>query len=66
MSDKMRNLVVRTLSGAVLLGVVLAAAYLGKYSYGALLFVIMVVGMVEFYRLAKITGSSKIVVMQTI
>ena len=58
MSDKMRNLVVRTLSGAVLLGVVLAAAYLGKYSYGALLFVIMVVGMAEFYRLAKATGST--------
>ncbi|MBQ2365422.1 MAG: phosphatidate cytidylyltransferase, partial [Alistipes sp.] len=54
----MRNLVVRTLSGAVLLGIVLAAAYLGKYSYGALLFVIMVVGMAEFYRLAKITGST--------
>lgn len=53
MSDKMRNLIVRTLSGIVLLAVVVAAAYGGKYSYGALMGLILFVGMVEFYRLAK-------------
>lgn len=58
MSDKMRNLLVRTLSGIALLAVVLAAAYGGKYSYGALLGLILVVGMLEFYRLAKTTGST--------
>lgn len=58
MSDKMRNLMVRTLSGAVLLAVVLGAAYGGRYSYGVLLGVILFVGMLEFYRLATATGSS--------
>lgn len=58
MSDKMRNLLVRTLSGIALLAVVLAAAYGGRYSYGALLGLILVVGMLEFYRLAKTTGST--------
>lgn len=57
MSDKLKNLVVRTLSGAVLLGVVLAAALLGKYAYGALLLVIVSVGLAEFYRLAKASGA---------
>ena len=58
MSDKMRNLLVRTLSGVVLLAVVLGAAYGGRYSYGALLGVILFVGMWEFYRLATASGSS--------
>lgn len=52
MSDKMRNLLTRSLSGVVLIAVVLAAAYGGKYSYGALLCVILCVGMWEFYRIA--------------
>lgn len=52
MSDKMRNLVVRALSGVALFIVVVAAAYGGRYSYGALLGVILFVGMLEFYRLA--------------
>lgn len=57
MSDKLKNLIVRTLSGAVLLGVVLAAAYLGKYAYGALLLFILNAGMAEFFQLAKASGS---------
>lgn len=65
MSDKLKNLVVRTLSGAVLLGVVLAAALLGKYAYGALLLVIVSVGLAEFYRLAKASGSQPQVNMGT-
>ena len=52
MSDKMRNLLTRSLSGVVLIAVVLAAAYGGKYSYGALLGLRLCVGMWEFYRIA--------------
>lgn len=65
MSDKLKNLVVRTLSGVVLLGVVLAAALLGKYAYGALLLVIVSVGLAEFYRLAKASGAQPQVNMGT-
>lgn len=65
MSDKLKNLVVRTLSGAVLLGVVLAVALLGKYAYGALLLVIVSVGLAEFYRLAKASGAQPQVNMGT-
>ena len=56
MNDKSRNLIVRTLSGAVLLGVVLAAAFLGKYAYGALLLFILSMGMDEFYTIVKKGG----------
>ena len=56
MSDKMRNLITRALSGVVLFIVVLAAAYGGKYSYGVLLAAILLVGMMEFYRIAKAGG----------
>lgn len=51
MSDKLKNFLVRTASGAVLLGIVLAAS-LCHYTYALLLFVIMVVGMWEFYNIA--------------
>ena len=52
----MRNLLVRTASGAVLLGVVLGAAYGGKYAYGGLLLLIVIVGMWEFYNIAAAKG----------
>ena len=54
----MRNIVVRTLSGAVLLGIVLAAAYGGMYAYGVFLLLIVVVGMWEFYNIAALTGAT--------
>lgn len=57
MSDKMRNLVVRTASGAVLLAVVLGAAYGGTYAYSALLLLIVSVGMWEFYNIVAATGA---------
>ena len=57
MSDKLRNFLVRTASGAVLLGIVLAAAYGGKYAYGGFLLLIVVVGMLEFYNIAAATGA---------
>ena len=57
MSDKMRNLIVRTISGVVLLGIVLGAAYGGPYAYGLFLLLIVVVGMIEFYNIAAATGA---------
>lgn len=57
MSDKMRNLIVRTISGVVLLGIVLGAAFGGPYAYGSFLLLIVVVGMWEFYNIAAATGA---------
>lgn len=57
MSDKMRNLIVRTISGVVLLGIVLGAAYGGIYAYGSFLLFITVVGIREFYNMARATGA---------
>ena len=53
----MRNFIVRTLSGAVLLAIVLGAAYGGAYAYGALMLLIIVVGMWEFFNIAAATGA---------
>lgn len=53
MSEKMRNLVVRTLSGAGLTVVVVGAVLLSRWSFIALLQVILIGGMWEFYRLAR-------------
>ena len=56
MSDKIRNLLVRTASGVVLLGVVLAAAFTGYCGFSALLMLITIVGVWEFYQLALAKG----------
>lgn len=56
MSDKLKNFIVRTLSGAVLLLVILAAMWIGIYGYLALLLLVTVVGAWEFYSLAKAKG----------
>lgn len=56
MNDKLRNLLIRTASGAVLLAVVLAASLCGYVTYVAMLVVIMCVGLREFYLLAKAKG----------
>ena len=53
MSDKMRNLLVRTLSGAVLTVVVVGAVLWSQWSFGVLLLAILVGGMWEFYRMAR-------------
>ena len=52
MSDKLKNFIVRKLSGAVLLAVVLGAS-LSFHSFWALLFVITTIGMWEFYKIAE-------------
>lgn len=57
MSDKLRNFIVRTLSGAVLLLVVLGASFAGYAGYAALLGVVTLGGVVEFYRLAQAKGT---------
>ena len=53
MSDKLKNLIIRTISGVVLLGVVLGAAFAGPIGYGALLLLITGVGVWEFYAMAR-------------
>lgn len=54
MSDKLRNFIVRTASGAVLLAVVLGAS-LSFNTFWMLLFVIATIGMWEFYKIAEST-----------
>lgn len=56
MNDKLKNFIVRTLSGAVLLLVILGAMWVGFYGFLALLLFITVVGTWEFYTLAKAKG----------
>ncbi|MBO7283272.1 MAG: phosphatidate cytidylyltransferase [Alistipes sp.] len=53
MSDKLKNFIVRTLSGAVLLLVILGALWIGYYGYLALLLLITLGGVWEFYNLSK-------------
>ena len=53
MSDKLKNFIVRTLSGAVLLLVILGALCIGYYGYLALLLLITIVGVWEFYSLSR-------------
>lgn len=56
MSEKFKNLLVRTVSGVVLLLVVVGALLWSKWSAGALFAVIMLGGLVEFYRLCRKKG----------
>lgn len=55
-NKKFQNLLVRTISGAVLLLVVVGALLWSKWSAGALFAVIMLGGLVEFYRLCRKRG----------
>ena len=55
----MKNLWVRTVSGAVLAVVMLGAIAWSQWSFGLLLAALLVVGMTEFYSLAgEPSGSS--------
>ena len=56
MSEKFKNLLVRTISGVVLLLVVVGALLWSKWSAGALFAVVMVGGLTEFYRLCRQKG----------
>ena len=55
MSDKLKNFLVRTASGAVMLAVVLGAAT-SIYTYALLLLLITVVGMWEYFKIAAAAG----------
>jgi phosphatidate cytidylyltransferase len=52
----MKNLIVRGLSGLVLLAVVVGAMLWSKWSFGALLLIIMIGCVVEFYKLCRARG----------
>lgn len=56
MNDKMKNLAVRTLSGAVLAVIVLGAIAWSQWSYALLLAALTVGGMLEFYALTRKQG----------
>lgn len=57
MSEKMKNLWVRTASGAVLAVVMLGAIAWSQWSFGLLLAALLVAGMTEFYSLAEEQGN---------
>lgn len=54
--DKLKNLAVRTLSGAVLAAILFGATLLSPWGYMALLAVVVVVGVWEFYSLCQYCG----------
>ena len=54
----MKNLMVRTLSGLLLVAVFVGAVLGSQWSFGALLLLILVGGQTEFYKLARETGLS--------
>lgn len=56
MSDKLKNFIVRTLSGVVMLAVVLGAILASEWSFIALMALITVGGMWEFYNFAEKAG----------
>ena len=58
MSDKLKNFLIRTASGAVMLVVVLGAMLLSQWSFAALMAVIAFGGMWEFYRFSEKAGYS--------
>ncbi len=66
MTDKMKNLFVRTASGAVLVAVVFGAVLWSQWSLCALLALLIVGGMAEFYALARKCGSSPQPVIGTV
>lgn len=52
----MKNLIVRALSGIVMLALLLGSVLWSPWSFGALLLLVMVTGMYEFYELAARKG----------
>lgn len=56
MTDRMKDLSVRTLSGIALAAIVIGATLWSKWSFGALMFVVVIGGTAEFYRLCRRCG----------
>lgn len=61
LNDKMKNLLIRTASGIVLLVVVVSAVFVSPYTFAALLLLIGLWSMYEFIRLAETGREVKIV-----
>lgn len=58
MSDKLKNLIIRTLSGIVMVATLIGATLFSKLTFVLLLLAITLGGEWEFYRLAKKAGTS--------
>lgn len=56
MTDRMKDLSVRTLSGIALAALVVGATLWSKWSFGALMFFVVIGGTAEFYRLCRRCG----------
>lgn len=60
----MRNLITRTLSGIVFIGIIIGSILLGPYAFTALMLVLSIIGLLEFAKMAKkYLGSSKDIVI---
>lgn len=57
MSLNKKSLITRTLSGAVLVAVFLAATYFSRWSFGALMLAMVIGCQYEFYRMCRAAGS---------
>ena len=57
MNDKMKNLAIRSLSGILLAAGMLGAIVWSPWSFGVLLALLLVFGMLEFYTLAEARGA---------
>lgn len=62
MTEKTKNLFIRTASGIVLLGIVLAALLIDFATYCALAGIIVLGGMYEFYRMVKLAGTKPLMI----
>ena len=58
MNEKLKNFIIRTLSGAVMLIVLLGSILFSQWSFAALMAIIAIGGMWEFYRFAEKAGFS--------
>ena len=65
MSDKLRNFIIRALSGIVMFVVLLGAILTSQWSFVALMGVIAIGGMWEFYRMAEQAGYSPMKLLGT-
>ena len=66
MNDKLTNLLVRTASGAVLAVVILGGVLWSRWSFAALLALLTVGGLLEFYALARKCGATPQPVIGTV
>lgn len=58
MKGKMKDLTVRSVSGAVFLVIFVGAILLSQWSFGALLLAILIGGQIEYYRMCSRSGYS--------